>query len=55
MIDDDEQYTIYVSIPLLVTNGVFYYPLDTFQPIEIIDKGSGTYETILIGNDNLIG
>lgn len=55
MIDDDEQYTIYVSIPLLITNGVFYYPLDTFQPIEIIDKGSGTYETILIGNDNLIG
>ena len=55
MIDGNGQYTIEVPIQLLITHGVYYYPLDTFQPIEIIDKGSGIYETVLINDDSFIG
>ena len=54
MMDDNDQYTIEVNVALLIDDGVYYYPLDTFQPIDIDNKGGGVYETILI-DDNMIG
>ena len=55
MIDGNGDYTIEVDFQLFVENAVYYYPLDTFQPIEIEDKGSGTYETVLIDSNEFIG
>lgn len=55
MLDGFNQYTIEVSIDLLIHNQAFYYPLDTFQPIEITSLGNGKYETVLIDNDNFVG
>ena len=55
MLDSNNQYTIEIDIQLLIDNGVYYYPLDTFQPIDIEDKGSGIYETVLISDDSMIG
>lgn len=55
MIDGNGDYTIEVDFQLFVHGAVYYYPLDTFQPIEIDDKGSGTYETVLIDSNGFIG
>lgn len=55
MMDEFGNYTISIPINLILTNPTFYYPLDTFQPIDIINRGSGTYETIAIDNDSFIG
>lgn len=55
MLDNDGNYTITVDVNISLTNVVFYYPLDTFQPIEIEDLGNGTYETLLIDDDTMIG
>lgn len=55
MLDEFNEYTISVDVSLTITNGTYYYPLDTFQPIEIEDKGSGRYETVLIDSNSYIG
>ena len=55
MMDGGGSYTITVDVNIDLQNKVFYYPIDTFQPIDIEDKGNGTYETLLIDNDSYIG
>ena len=55
MIDGNGNYTIEVPVDIDITNAVFYYPLDTFQPIDLNNLGNGVYETILIDDDSYIG
>ena len=55
MMDSGGNYTIQVPITNGLTNCVYYYPLDTFQPIDITDLGDGVYETVLINDDSFIG
>ena len=55
MMDGNGEYTISVEIVITIKDGVYYYPLDTFQPIEIENKGSGVYESVLINDNNFIG
>jgi hypothetical protein len=55
MIDGNGNYTISVNVDINITNAVYYYPIDTFQPIDISNIGNGVYETILINDDEYIG
>lgn len=54
--DADDQYTIEIPVSFTnLTNVVFYYPLDTFTPIDIVNDGGGTYTTIAITSEDYIG
>ena len=54
--DSNGMYTIEISTEFEnLTNIVYYYPLDTFQPIDIENIGGGVYTTIAINSDDFIG
>lgn len=56
MLDSNDQFTISETVSFNgLTNVVYYYPLADFKPFEITNIGSGTYETEMINQDNMIG